>query len=171
MNINNNKGIFMNYNNLHQKTNFTAGSSAFKNIPFFLTSLNIPGLNLTHNLLGARGGAHSITSADTIAWNALSLDLLLDEDLTIYVELMKIIKQNINVETGKFDDFIFDFWIEINNNKGNKILKLDFTNCRIESIGDIQLDTQDDVTEHLLNFSMIYDYYIIETYTIPTLIV
>ena len=159
----------MNINNLHQKTNFTAGSSAFKDVPFFITALNIPGFNLSHNLLSARGGTHSISSADTISWNPLSMDVLIDEDLKIYTELMAVIKKNINVESGTFNDFIFDFWISINNNKGNNILKLNFSNCRIDSIGDIMLDTQDDITEHLLNFSMVYDYYTIESNTVPVL--
>lgn len=159
----------MNYNNLAQKTNFTAGSSVFKDVPFFITALNIPGFNLNHNPLGARGGTHVLSSGDTISWNQLSIDILLDEDLKIYSELMAIIKKNINVESGTFDDFIFDFWIEINNNKGNLVLKLNFTNCRIDSIGDIQLDTQDDSTEHLMNFSMVYDFYTIESNTVPVL--
>lgn len=161
----------MNYNNLSQKTNFTAGSSAFTNVPFFITALNIPGFNLGHNQLGARGGSRAISSADTITWNTLSLDLLIDEDLKIYSELMAIIRQNIDANTGNFDDFVFDFWIELNNNKGNKILKLEFKDCRIDSIGDIQLDAQDDITEHIMNFSMLYDYYTIESNTVPTLIV
>lgn len=161
----------MNVNNLAQKTNFTAGSPAFTNIPFFLTALNVPGFNLGHGLTGGRGGTKSIVSADTITWNSLSLDLLIDEDLKIYTEIMAIIKKNINIDTGNFDDFVFDFWIELNNNKGNKILKLEFKNCRIESVGDIQLDTQDDITEHIMNMSMLYDYYNIESYTVPTLIV
>jgi len=159
----------MNANNLAQKTNFTAGSSAFKNIPFFLTALNIPGFNLGHNQLGARGGARGISSADTIQWNSLSLDILIDEDFKIYTEIMNIIRTNVNVETGNFNDFVFDFWIEVNNNKGNKILKLEFKDCRIDTVGDIQLDTQDDITEHLLNISMLYDYYTIENIVIPTL--
>lgn len=159
----------MNFNNLSQKTNFTAGSSAFKNIPFFITSLSIPGFNLNHNLTGARGGTYVVSSSDTIIWNALSLDLLIDEDLKIYIELMSTIKKNINIENGTFNDFVFDFWIDINNNKGKQILKLNFTNCRIESIGDIELNTQDDATEHMLNFSMVYDYFEIQSNVVPVL--
>jgi hypothetical protein len=161
----------MNTNNLHQKTNFTAGSPAFKNIPFFLTAVNVPGFSLGHGVTGGRGGTKSVVSADSITWNALSLDLLIDEDLKVYIEMMQIIKKNIDIDNGTFNDLIFDFWIEINNNKGNKILKLEFKNCRIESIGDIQLDTQDDVTEHVINLSILYDYYSIESVTIPTLTV
>lgn len=159
----------MNMNNFSQKTNFTAGSSAFKNVPFFITTLNIPGFNLNHNIMGARAGTHVLSSSDTITWNALSMDLLIDEDLKIYVELMSVIKKNINIEDGTFNDFVFDFWIDVNNNKGNPILKLNFTNCRIESIGDIELNTQDDATEHMLNFSMVYDFYTIDSSIAPVL--
>jgi hypothetical protein len=74
---------------------------------------------------------------------------------------MKIINSNIRLD-GTFSDFTFDFWIEVSNNKGNKVLKIDFSNCRITSIGDIELNSQDESTEHTLTFDVIYDFYEIE---------
>lgn len=161
----------MNINNLAQRTNFTAGSNAFQDVPFFLTALNIPGFNLSHVQVGGRNSTKMFTSADTVTWNPLSFDMLIDEDFIIYTELMNTIRKNINVDTGDFSNFSFDFWIELNNNKGNKVLKIEFKNCRIESIGDIQLDTQDDATENVLNVSMLYDFYNIDHSVIPVLLV
>lgn len=159
----------MNHNNLSHRSNFIAGSEAFKDVPFMLTTLNIPGISLGHSQVGGRGSSKMFMSADVITWNALSFDMLIDEDFKVYTEVMDIVRKNLNVESGNFANFVFDFWIEINNNKGNKVLKLEFTNCRIESIGDISLDVQDDTTEHTLNISMVYDYYTIENIRIPTL--
>lgn len=152
----------MNFNNLAQKTNYIAGSAAFEHIPFFLTTINIPGLSLNHPEIGGRAGTRLNLSADTINWNALSFEMLIDEDFEIYKEVHNLVKKNIILKDGTFRDFYFDFFIEISNNKGNKVLRVDFSNCRITSIGDIELSTQDETTEHTMQVEMVFDYYEIE---------
>lgn len=155
----------MNINNLAQKTNYIAGSSEFESVPFYLTNVNIPGISLNHTEIGGRNSTKMRLSGDTISWNDLTIEMLIDEDFEIYLELMNVIEKNINAETGTFADFTFNFWIEISNSKGNKILKMDFNNCRINSISDITLDSQDDITEHTLTIEINYDYYKIENNT------
>lgn len=152
----------MNYNNLAQRTNFIAGSNAFKNIPFFLTTLNIPGVNLSLPETGSRNGALLKLPSDTVQYNALSFEMLIDEDFLIYQEIMDIFNNQINVESGTFGDFQFDFYIEINNSKGNKVLKIEFNNCRLAAIGDIQLDTSDEGTEYTMGMELEYDYFNVE---------
>lgn len=160
----------MNYNNLAQSTNFIAGSDKFENIPFFLTMVNIPGMSIQHSQIGGRGGAQINVQGNTMTFNPLSIEMLIDEDFKIYKEVMSIIRKNVNLDNGTFDDFYFDFFIEVNNNKGNKVLKLEFRNCRIESISDVLLNTQDDGTEYTMTIDLVYDYYEIEKpnpYTLP----
>lgn len=148
-----------NLNNLHQKSNYTAGSDHFKDIPFYLTEVNIPGFTLNHIEVGGRAGTKIFKSADTVNWGELSFTMLIDEDFVIFKEVMGIINDNINYETGSFGDFNFDFWLEIQNNKGNTVMKLEFYNCRVSNIGDIILDTQSTETEHQLNIGLVFDYY------------
>ena len=148
----------MNYNNLAQKTNYTAGSDKLDLLPFYLTSVNVPGVSLSHAEVGGRAGKFNITG-DTITYNALSFEMLVDEDFEIYHEFMDKIMQNVDSEYGTFENVEFDFWIEVNNNKGNKVFKMEFYNCRLESIGDIQLDTQDDLTEYTMSVDLKYDYF------------
>lgn len=152
----------MNYNNLAQRTNFIAGSEQFKNLPFFLINVNIPGITLSHPEVGGKHGARMNLSGDTAVFNSLAFEMLVDEDFIIYQEFMNIIRKNIDLKTGTYSDFYFDFFIELSNNKGNKVLKLDFTNCRIESIGDIILDSQDDSTQYTMTIDMRYDYFEME---------
>lgn len=160
----------MNYNNLAQKTNYIAGSDKFEQLPFYLTNVNIPGINFSHPAIGGRGSAKLNVGGDTLTYNTLSFEMLIDEDFTIYTEFMNKVIENISVENATFADNTFDFWIQINNNKGNKIMKMEFFNCRVESIGDIQLDTQDDMTEHLMNVEIKYDYFeVVNNDSIPTL--
>lgn len=149
----------MNYNNLAQKTNYTAGSDKLELLPFYLTTVNLPGINLSHPSLSSRSGTLLNVTGDTVQYNALSFEMLVDEDFQIYHEFMDKIFNNINPETGTFASQEFDFWVEINNNKGNKLFKMEFYNCRIESVGDINLDSQDDMTEYTMSVEIKFDYY------------
>ena len=121
----------MNYNNLAQKTNFIAGSDQFQDIPFFLTSVNIPGMNFGSPEVGGKHSIRMKLPADSVIYNGLSFEMLVDEDFVIYTEIMTLINKHINIETGAFSGFTFDFWVQINNNKGNKILKFDLQTSEI----------------------------------------
>lgn len=149
----------MNHNNFAQKTNYIAGSDKLELLPFYLTTVNVPGINFSHAEIGGRSGTRLNITGDTLVYNALSFEMLIDEDFKIYHEFMDKITANINPENGTFASIEFDFWVEINNNKGNKLFKIDFYNCRVESIADIQLDSQDDITEYTMSVEIKYDYY------------
>ena len=148
----------MNHNNLHQSTNWIAGSPAFVNIPFYLVSLNIPGINFNYPELNKRGMILN-AGADSITFGTLSFDMLIDEDFVVYNEFMDIVLKNYNTENGTTEDFVFDFFIDINNNKGNQVLKLEFHNCRLNNIGDITLDSQDSAVNHKMNVEIKFDYF------------
>ncbi|UOK16723.1 tail completion and sheath stabilizer protein [Vibrio phage phiKT1024] len=156
-----------NYNNFAQRTNWIAGSDKFEKVPMYLTTVNIPGINFSHPEVGGRNSTKINLGGDTISYNNLTFDMLVDEDMMIYKELMSIVYKNVDVNNGTFKDFYFDFWIELNNNKGNHIMKLEFFNCRLESISDIILDAQDSSTEFLLSVELQYDYF--EIINNPTL--
>jgi hypothetical protein len=160
----------MNYNNLAQKTNYIAGSDKLDLTPFYLTTVNIPGISFSHPEMGGRYGSRLNVTGDTLTYNALSFEMLVDEDFNVYHEFMDKVFDNVNPESGTFAAQEFDFWIEVNNNKGNKLFKIEFYNCRIDSLGDILLDSQDDITEHLMSIDIKYDYYkIVKSQQIPTL--
>lgn len=149
----------MNYNNLAQRTNWIAGSEKFELVQFYLTSVNIPGISFTLPEIGGRGGARLQLPADTATFSPLSFDMLIDEDFKIYKEFMNIVRKNVSVDNSTFTNDSFDFWIQLNNSKGNTLMKLEFHGCRLESIGDIDLNTTDDSLEQTLNVTIKYDYY------------
>lgn len=149
----------MNYNNLAQKTNWTAGTDKFPLVPFYLTTVNIPGMNFSIPESGSRYGTRLNLASDTVTFNTLSFDFLIDEDFEIYKAFYKHINNSINVEKGTFADISFDMWLELNNSKGNKLLKFEFYNCRIENIGDVELDTTSPETESIMNLSLKFDYF------------
>ena len=149
----------MNYNNLAQLTNWTAGTDKFPLMPFYLTSVNIPGMNFSLPETGSRFGARINLSSDTVSYNTLSFDFLIDENFEIYKTFYSYIKDNINPDKGTFADISFNMWLELNNSKGNKILKFEFYNARIESLGDIELNTTNPETEMTMNMSIKFDYF------------
>lgn len=148
----------MNYNNLAEKTNFIAGSSAFEHIPFFLSSVNLPEISIDHPEISGGRFSHSIKlPGDTIKYGIVSFEMLIDEELLIYDELYKLVQKNTNPETDTFGDFTFDFFIEVNDNKGHSVLTFHFDNCRISNISGLLLDSSDDSTYHKLNIDLSYD--------------
>lgn len=149
----------MNYNNLAQKTNWIAGTDRFPLVPFYLTNISIPGINFSIPETGSRLGARLNLASDTITYNSLSFDFLIDEDFEIYKSFYRYIYESINPEKGTFADISFNLWVELNNSKSNKIMKFEFYNCRIESVGDIELDTTSPETESTMNLSLKYDYF------------
>lgn len=149
----------MNYHNFAQKTNWTAGSDKFPLMPFYLTNVSIPGMSFNIPETGSRFGSRMNLASDTINYNSLSFDFLIDEDFEIYKTFYKYLIEGINPESSNFADKSFNLWIELNNSKSNKILKFEFYNCRIETISDIELDTTDDSTEITMNLGIKFDYF------------
>ena len=148
----------MNYNNLAERTNFIAGSSAFSHIPFFLTSVNLPEINIQHPEVTGGRFTHNIKlPGDTIRYGTLNFEMLMDEDLLIYDELYRLLEKNTNPETNTFGDFSFDFFVEMNDNLGHPSLVFHFDNCRISSIGSLQLDVSDESTNYKLNIDLVFD--------------
>lgn len=157
----------MNYHNLAQKTNFIGGSEKFNLLIFYITSVNIPGINFSLPEAGGRYSTKVYLPSDKITYNNLTFEFLIDEDFELYRQFYSHIKDIINPENGTFNNDPFTFWLQINNNKGNKVLNFEFYNCRIENIGDIMLSTQEDVTEHTMTLDFKYDYYEIVENSVP----
>ena len=149
----------MNIHNFAQKTNWTGGSDRFELIPFYLTTVNIPGMTFNLPETGARFGSKLNLASDTVSYNTLNFTFLIDEEFEIYRKFYEYLNLAVDTPDGTFSNTPFSFWIELNNSKSNKILKFEFYNCRIESIGDIELDTTNSETESTMNLSLKFDYF------------
>ena len=149
----------MNIHNFAQRTNWTAGSDRFPLIPFYLTTVNIPGMSFSLPETGSRYGAKLNLSSDTVSYNSLNFNFLIDEDFEIYKKFNEYLTECVDVEGLKFNNIPFMFWVELNDNKSHKILKFEFYNCRIENIGDIELDTTNPETEITMDLSLKFDYF------------
>ena len=151
-----------NDNNLAQHINWILGSDELKITPLYLQSVNLPGINFTHVETGTSFNARAKVQADTASFNPLSLSILLKEDFSNYRELMEKAFSLYNPENGVFAQNDFNIYIISNNLKGNFLFKVDYYGCKIESIDDIDLSTNDDTIPVVFNCTITYDYYKID---------
>lgn len=149
----------MNTRNFSQKSNYKCGSAELDLLPFYVQTCNIPGMNFSLPEIGGRSGLKLNLSNDNVTFNSLSLTVIIDEDFQIYKEFTDIVFKSINLEAGSFANRSFDFWVEITDDMGKNVMKVEYSGCRIESIGDLELDSADDSTEHTFSVEIKFDYY------------
>lgn len=136
-----------NFNNsLSTSTNLKWGSSVLDNTFYLAQSFNIPGLSFSNPQMGSRGGARGRLAADSVEFSILNLDIIIDREWKVYDELFENFLETININTGNFsNNKVFDVWVEIYDNLDKKpIKKFWFRNCRVQSIGDIEMDVRDE---------------------------
>lgn len=151
--------VLQNINNLAQKTNFILGTSKLPNSILHVQSLNIPSVSVSHiKTIGGRFGTPLAIGADSAEYSEINLEVLLDEDLNIFRELINLMQSQVQPGTGVFEDTYWDFWLQVNNNKGNQLFRIDFIHSRLSSISDIALDSSDDGF-NTMSLSIVYDYF------------
>lgn len=132
-------------NSLSTSTNLRWGSDKLKNNFYLAQSFNIPGLSFSNPVLGSRGGATPRLSADTVEFSTLNLDIIIDREWQVYDEIWQNFIETINLQEGRFsNNKTFDTWVEIFDDINSKtIKKFWFRNCRVQSIGDVEMDIRD----------------------------
>jgi len=157
----------INTRNYSQKSNFMCGSNILQLLPFYVTTLNIPSITTTIQEISGRQGAIVNMSPTSITFGTLSLEVLLDEDYSVYKDIVSNV--HVDVETGTFKNLYFDFWTEVTNDMGKSVLKIEYYNCLIENIGELSLAANDDTTEQVFSLDIKYDYFKIINTVLPTL--
>lgn len=149
------------YNNLAQSSNYEFGCPDLDFSTKYLIQSNIPGLQISHFETGSRRGAKLHIGGDTVAYNDLALTFLMDEKFELFFEFYDKFMKNFNPEDGTFDIKDFNCYVQINDNQGEPLFKLDFFNCRLNSYDDIALDSQNDQEFFTFSVGVTYDYYLI----------
>ena len=151
----------LNIRNYSQKTNFMCGSIALELLPFYVTSINIPGITPSLQTVGGRDGASLSMSPANVTYSSLSMEVLIDEDYSIFKEIVSHV--HVKPEMGTFENKYFDFWMVVTNDMGKVVMKIEYYSCLIESIGDVMLAANDDTTENTFSVDIKFDYYKIIT--------
>ena len=157
----------INTRNYSQKTNYQCGSSNMHLLPFYATEVNLPGVSTNIQETSGRAGAAINYSPANMIYNPLSITVLLDEDYKVWQDILKEV--HIDVTTGTFKNEYFDFWVEVFNDMGKSVMKTEFHSCTIESISDLALGSNDDITEQTFTLDIKYDWFEIIQNDVPTL--
>ena len=152
----------INQNNLAQKTTWYCGSSKLNLMLKMTQNFNIPGITFNHPQAYNHNSAVVNIVADNITFNSLSCEVLIDENYKVYFEIMKKIFDQFNPKSGSFANQEFDWFTMLTNNKGNDLFKIDYHNCRFESVSDVSLTTQGDESYNTMNIDIKYDYFTID---------
>ena len=137
---------------------FLVGSDTLKLTPFFIKNFTIPSIAFAHIGLMNRSGVALHAGADSIDFNDLSLDIMLDSGFQTYFELLDLAMQEVNFEQDTFSTPTFDLWVQVLNSNKEILFRVDFKNCRIASIGEISLDPSAELGASL-NVGIVYDYW------------
>lgn len=151
----------MNNNSLAQSSNFEFGCPTFDFGPQRLTQTAIPGLNVGYFETGSRRGAVVHVQGDTVTYNDLPVTMLVDENFETFLEFYDKFMKDFNPEDGTFNLDDFECYIQINDNQGYPLFKVEYHNCKLVSYDDITLDTQTDQEFITFTVNIKYDYYTI----------
>lgn len=153
--------VFNNANNIAQRTNFILGTSKLPKSVLMVQTVSIPSISVNHITgIGGRFGVQLKVGADNSEYSDISVDVLLDEDLEVFKEVMQLMQAQVHPGDGIFEDTDWEFWLQINNNKGHPLFRIDFIHSRLSSISDISLDSMDD-SQNTMSLTITYDYYTI----------
>jgi len=119
---------------------------------FFIQKIQIPGITIGSAIQATRFGDQPLPG-DKIAYNALNLSIIVDEDLQVLKEIKSWINENAPTDTGNYDYNMSDIVLNILNNNDKENIQILFKNCFIEQMNDIQIDTtnQDPSNPYILD--------------------
>ena len=104
----------------------------------------------------SKGSVFGNLQGDTLTYTDLTLNFLMDENLVIWKEtLHKMLKMRDPNTTvgGQLEKYGY---LEIHDDNSKEVLKLEFVNCMIESIDDMQFSTVQD--DKIITYSVTIKY-------------
>lgn len=133
----------------------TIESPKFSNLEYFITTINLPTINLPEVSSGFKN-YQGFVAGDTVTYDPLDVTFLIDEDMKNYTEVYNWIKSNANEAIPKKHDIILS--IMSSHNNLNKQIK--FTNALPTSLVGVEFTTQATDIEYLQStISFRYDYF------------
>lgn len=144
--------------NLADVSQFLVGSDTLKLTPFFIKNFTIPSIAFAHPEMATRSGVKLHLGADSIDFNELSLEVMLDSNFNTYFELLDLAMQEVDWDRDSFAMPSFDLWVQILNQSGELLFRVDFKHCRISSVGEVSLDPTAELGSTVA-VTIVYDYF------------
>lgn len=144
--------------NFADLSRFMVGSDTLKITPFYLKTFTIPGISMSHPSLSTRSGTNLKIGADSMDFDTLEMEVLLDSQFSTYFELMDLVFKEVDFEFDSFAMPEFDLWVSVMDSKQKEIFRFDFHHCRINSLGSVSMDPEAELGSTVA-LSLSYDYY------------
>ncbi len=133
----------------------TIEAPTFSNLEYFITTVNLPTVNLPEVSAGYKN-YQGFVAGDTLTYDAIDIQFLIDEDMKNYVEVFNWMKSNANDNTSTKHDIILT--ILSSHNNLNKQIR--FVRAIPTSLGGAEFTTQATDIEYLQGtISFRYDYF------------
>jgi hypothetical protein len=149
----------MNPRNFSHSSNFFFGSTLFGEETLYrVQSCNLPGISFSHSMI-SKGAVQGWLQGDTIQYNDITLDIILDEGLKSWRDIVETAIRMRNPESSDGENIERTSWLEIHDDNSKVILKLVLNNSRIDNISDVIFSTitEDDIL--VMPITVKYDYF------------
>jgi len=151
-----------NLRNFAHTSNFAFGTNLFgESTVYSVQECNLPGISFNHIEVAKRAVFGNI-QGDTLTYNNLYINIILDEDLKNWIEIVSSLQKMRDPTTTNGISISEDSWLEIHDDNSNRVLKLSFKNCILETIEDVAFSTTSEDEILTVGINIKYDYYTIE---------
>ena len=119
----------------------------YPNLEFFCQSITHPGMLITAVEVPFRKVAGVPMPGDTLTFNELSANIILDEDMQGYTEMYSWLRRIIDTDMKSFDRFatdvspFADITLHILSSHNNTTKQVQYKDCVPTALGDIQFES------------------------------
>ena len=150
----------MSIRNFTHNSNFIFTTNLFNDeqTSYGIQEVNLPGISFSHIQVQRHSVLGNI-QGDTITYNDLSLNIIVDEELNTWKEIVNKMQEMRNPEISTAEKKEEMGYLEIQDDNTNKVLKLEFYGMIVESIDDLAYSTNGEDEIITMGVTIKYDYY------------
>jgi len=150
----------MSIRNFTHNSNFIFTTNLFNDeqTSYGIQEVNLPGMSFSHIQVQRHSVLGNI-QGDTITYNDLSLNIIVDEELNTWKEIVNKMQEMRNPEISTAEKKEEMGYLEIQDDNTNKVLKLEFYGMIVESIDDLAYSTNGEDEIITMGVTIKYDYY------------
>lgn len=149
----------MNNKNFSHQSNVFFGCSLFKrDFTAFVQRVSLPGISFS-NIEASKMAVKFYAPGDTPTYNPLNVDILLDDKLELWKEIVQHFQRGTIPGVGDNNLVEFESFVHIFGEDDKSIMRLNFHHCLLENIGDVEYDSSSEDAELTLSLSINYAYY------------
>lgn len=150
-----NRNFSHNSNYFFQTNLFTEEETSYA-----IQECNLPGMSFSH-IQTPKNAVFGNIQGDTITYNDLILNLIIDEELATWKEIVNKMQRMREPVHSTAENIEKMGYLEIHDDNSNIVVKLEFVNMMLETIDDLSYNTNAEDEIITCSVTIRYDYYIV----------